>query len=311
MSTAFRFILQAREKLYEKRILIPLRLSHPVVSVGNLTLGGTGKTPLVVALAERLRDRGLRPVILSRGYRRSSRNILEVGSSWEDAGDEPYMMKRRLNNVPVVVGADRFEAGRFAEQRNLGNVFILDDGFQHRRLYRDFDIVTIDPVEWQAGEALLPLGRWREPKLALSRANAACVQKAQGAPDLQLPIPSFTVQTAIDGIYDGEEPVSIESLRGRKITAFAGIAKPDRFFSALESLGLTLSEKARFRDHHPYGPRDLERLRGDVLITTEKDAVRLEGRRNFLYLRISVNICGLDRLMECILERFSSARQTG
>ena len=126
MSKAFRLVLQAREKLYQSGIFRTLRLNHPVVSVGNLTVGGTGKTPLVIALAEGLRDRGFRPVILSRGYGRISKGVMEVGSNpaeWEKWGDEPFLMKRRLGNVPVVVGANRYEAGILAEQKRLGDIF--------------------------------------------------------------------------------------------------------------------------------------------------------------------------------------------
>ena len=168
MSAAFRFLIHAREKLYRSGILPTLRLNHPVVSVGNLTVGGTGKTPIVITLAEAFRDKGFRPVILSRGYGRTSRGIVVDGTNWQDMGDEPFLIKRRLENIHVVVGADRYQAGLTAEKNGLGNLFILDDGFQHRRLHRDVDILTIDPVEWAAGETLLPTGRWREPKLRMS-----------------------------------------------------------------------------------------------------------------------------------------------
>lgn len=311
MSTPFRLILSARDKLYRSGVLTPLRLHFPVVSVGNLTVGGTGKTPLVVALAEGFRNLGFHPVILSRGYKRKSRGIVLVGSSWEEAGDEPYLMHRRLGNVPVVVGADRFEAGTFAESKQLGDLFLLDDGFQHRRLHRDADLVTIDPAEWQAGEALLPLGRWREPKEAIRRATLACIHAVPGVPMPELPIPVFPMRTSIEGLFENGAEVPLESIRGEPVTAFAGIAKPERFFSSLEALGLTLARRVRFRDHHRYSPRDLERLGPGILITTEKDAVRLAGRGKFLYLRISVKIPEFDRLLRCILEKFSSADRTG
>jgi tetraacyldisaccharide 4'-kinase len=305
VSTAFRLLLQAREKLYSAGILSTLRLNHPVISVGNLTVGGTGKTPLVIALAERLRERGFQPVILSRGYRRQSRKIVIAGSDWEQAGDEPCLMARRLGNVPVVVGADRYAAGLMAERRKLGNIFLLDDGFQHRRLHRDVDIVTIDPLEWVAGEALLPTGRWREPKSAIERAHAACVQEISGSPVPSLPIPAFVVLTEIQGLYKEDATVSVEDLKGRKVVAFAGIAKPDRFFAALESLGIQLLKRVSFPDHYPYSLRDIEKLGGDVRITTEKDAMRLAGRGfpDFVYLRISANIPDFERLMKVILER--------
>lgn len=303
MSTAFRYLIRAREKLYKAGILRTRNLNHPVVSVGNLTLGGTGKTPLVIALAGKFKERGFRPVILSRGYKRKGSGIVVVGSSWEEAGDEPYLMARRLKDVPVVVGADRYEAGQLAERNGLGNIFILDDGFQHRQLHRDVDIVTIDPAEWAAGEALLPIGKWREPKSAIERADVACFQDTAGAASPDLPIPSFRVHTRIDGLYIKDALVSPETIQTKQVIAFAGIAKPERFFAALESIGIAPAKKVRFRDHHPFSKSDIEKLGGEVLVTTEKDAVRLQhlAVRDFLELRISANIADFDRLMEIVL----------
>jgi len=310
MSRAFRFLVGARDRLYETGVLQTYRLDHPVISVGNLTVGGTGKTPLVILLAERFRDEGFRPVVLSRGYKRKSAGTVVVSSGkgpmvpWDTAGDEPYLIAKRARGVSVVVGADRYAAGLIAEAQDLGNLFILDDGFQHRRLFRNVDLVTIDPVEWIAGERLFPYGRWREPKEALERADAAIVQESH-APISELPIPGFVIRTVADGVYKGSEPVDVQTLKNRSITAFAGIAKPDRFFNALENMGIPLARRVSFRDHHSYTERDLETLPGEIHITTEKDAVRLEGLadRNFLHLRISVNILEFDRLMELIRSR--------
>jgi tetraacyldisaccharide 4'-kinase len=308
VSKAFRFVLLARERLYESGILTTLRLNHPVISVGNLTLGGTGKTPLVIAVAEGLRSRAYRPVILSRGYGRLNRGVLQVGlqgSSWEQWGDEPLLIRQRLGNVPVVVGANRYEAGRVAEEKRLGNIFLLDDGFQHRRLHRDFDIVTIDPVEWAAGEMLLPTGPWREPKTAIARANAACVQQVKGVDVPDLPIPTFRVRTQIEGVFQGDAPMPADSFKNRAVVAFAGIAKPERFFNALETLGIHPIKCVRFRDHHSYSAREIENLGGEMLITTEKDAVRLQTvtDRPYSHLRISAKIPDFDRLMSLILSR--------
>jgi tetraacyldisaccharide 4'-kinase len=294
-----------------------MRLNHPVVSVGNLTLGGTGKTRLVIALAERFLNEGLRPVVLSRGYGRSSKGILIVSRgngptvTWQDSGDEPFLIARRLPEVAVVVGADRYEAGRLAEREGLGNIFILDDGFQHRGLFRNVDLVTIDPAEWAEGEKLLPRGRWREPKSAIQRAQAACVQEKPGGTVPALPIPTFRIQTVIDGIYKGCDSIDPASLNGQAIVAFAGIAKPGRFFEALESLGITLTKRVEFGDHHAFTPNEIAEISAlgtnALLITTEKDAVRLEGTGlgNFLHLRISANISEFDRLMDLIRSRFS------
>jgi tetraacyldisaccharide 4'-kinase len=310
MSRAFRFLVGARDRLYESGVLQTHRLNHPVISVGNLTVGGTGKTPLVILLAERFRNEGFRPVVLSRGYKRKGSGTVVVSTGkgptvpWDVAGDEPFLIARRAPGVAVVVGADRYAAGLAAEAEDLGNLFILDDGFQHRRLYREVDLVTIDPAEWIAGERLFPYGRWREPKEALGRAAAAIVQESE-APLSDLPIPAFVIQTVFEGIYKGSEPVPIQTLNNRSVTAFAGIAKPDRFFNALEGMGISLTWRIRFRDHHTYTERDLEALPGEVHITTEKDAVRLDGlgAGNFLHLRISVNILEFDRLLELIRSR--------
>jgi tetraacyldisaccharide 4'-kinase len=312
MSRTFRFLVGARDKLYERGVLPTRRLHHPVISVGNLTVGGTGKTPLVILLAQRLRDEGWRPVVLSRGYKRKSTGIVVVSKgegptvSWEIAGDEPCLIAKRALGISVVVGADRYAAGILAEEQNLGNLFILDDGFQHRRLLRNVDLVTIDPIEWNAGERLFPYGRWREPKEALTRAQAAIVQESQMITDL--PIPAFPARTVLEGIYKGSEPVPIQTLKNRSVTAFAGIAKPDRFFNALESMGLSLSNRIQFRDHHRYSVHDLESLPGEIYITTEKDVVRLKGvvseeLHNFLHLRISVSISEFDELLELIRRR--------
>ncbi len=313
MSVAFRFLIEAREKLYNSGILGTFRLNHPVISVGNLTVGGTGKTPLVIALAEALRERGFRPVVLSRGYGRTTRGIVVVEENLEDSGDEPLLMKRRLKDVPVVVGPDRYRSGLLAEQKNLGNIFILDDGFQHRRIYRDVDIVTIDPVEWAAGELLLPAGRWREPRSAVARAHIGCVQRVAGTAAPDLPIPSFDVETQVDGLYKGDEAIPVETTRGRVITAFAGIAKPEKFFNALESIGIHAAKTVRFRDHHHYSSRDVARLGGELLITTEKDAVRLSaiGITDFLYLRISVKIPDFGRMMQIITGRLTMPLSLG
>jgi len=305
MSAAFRFLVQAREKLYNSGILPAFRLNHPVISVGNLTVGGTGKTPLVIALAEAFRERGFRPVILSRGYGRTSRGTIIDGSNWKEVGDEPFLMKRRLADLHVVVGADRYEAGLAAEKNQLGDLFILDDGFQHRRLHRDVDVLSIDPVEWASGEVLLPSGPWREPKGAAARAHFACVQKIDGAEVPTLPIPAFAVRYEVEGIYLGNARIERETLRHPAVVAFAGIAKPERFFATLEAIGIRPAKCVPFRDHHDYSKREIDGLGGDILITTEKDAVRLDTTtsRTCCYVRISAKIGDFERLLSLMMER--------
>ena len=308
MSRVFGKLVATRATLYENGVLPIYRLHHPVISIGNLTTGGTGKTPLVIELARQFTDFGYRPVILSRGYRRKSRGIVIVSRGngpevdWTQSGDEPQLMAIRLPGVAVIVGGDRYRAGRLAESERLGNLFILDDGFQHRRLYRDFNIVTIDPVEWAGDDRLLPEGRWREPRSAIQRAHAACIQAVPESRPTELGLPAFEVETVVDGIsYNGQmQPVA--TLADTPVTAFAGIAKPERFFDLLESLGITLADKVTFRDHHRFTSSDLRKLPGKTHITSEKDAIRLPAG-DFYFLRISAKIQRFNELRDLILQR--------
>ena len=160
-----------RNTLFNRGILPSRRLQQPVVSVGNLSVGGSGKTPFVIALGEMLKARGIRFDVLSRGYERKTRGVLvvETGGRASDFGDEPLLIARRLG-VPVIVGESRYAAGRLAEQKFQPQLHILDDGFQHRSLARDFDIVLLTPEE--AHDRLLPAGRMREPLSSLCRADA-------------------------------------------------------------------------------------------------------------------------------------------
>jgi len=300
MDAPFKLVLRVREKLFAAGILRTHRLSHPVVSIGNLTLGGTGKTPLTILLAQKLHQRGFRPVILSRGYGRTTRGVHVISRgggpllTWQESGDEPFLMAQRLKDVAaVVVGESRYLAGRKAEAEELGNLFLLDDGFQHRQLHRDFDIVTIDPEEWEKGESLLPIGRWREPKSASRRADAACVQ---GRNLSHLSIPQFIVRLEA-------ETLPIQEWVGKSITAFAGIAKPERFFRTLESMGVQISRRVSFPDHHVYSDSEIRQLSGNVRITTEKDAVKLLGRGDFFALRVSADIPDFDQLEPLILRQ--------
>ena len=308
MSTIFRGIVHLRSHLYEKGYLEPKTLNHPVISVGNLTVGGTGKTPLVIALAGGFRKLGYRPVILSRGYRRKSRGIVVVSRGrgpevdWPTAGDEPFLMAERLRGVSVVVGRDRFEAGRRAEADNLGDLFILDDGFQHRQLSRTFDIVAIDPDDWAGPERLLPRGRWREPRSALDRGDAVCIRKSLNAQAPTLPLPTFEFTMEVDGIRRGEALVAPESLGDEPVVAFAGIARPERFFDTLRSLGLNIVATRSFPDHHAFTPQELAELPNGLKITTEKDAVRL-GPGDFPTLRVSANILNYESLRDLMLDR--------
>ena len=301
---AYRAGLAARESAYARGLLTSGRLSCPVVSVGNLALGGTGKTPTVELVARWLGAEGRRVAIVSRGYGRRVDEPVELVSdggpprlSAERAGDEPFLLARRLPGVGVVVGADRLEAGRWAVRHLRPDVVLLDDGFQQRRLRKDVEIVCLDArAPWGRG-GLFPRGTLREPPSALARAHLVVLTGSGGDPDpggLRSevrrrvgPVPCLSADYAVDGLEDlrsgARRPET--DLKGRAVLAFAGIAAPERLAETLAAHGALVREVIAFPDHHRYGSRDLEAVvaRGvavgaQLLVTTEKDAVRLPAR---------------------------------
>jgi len=270
-------VVAVRNALYDCHWLRARRLQGSVISVGNISAGGSGKTPFVILLGELLKARGLRFDVLSRGYGRKTRGVLLVdpGGLARDLGDEPLLMARRLQ-VPVVVGEDRYEAGRFAEARFGPQVHLLDDGFQHRGLARDFDIVLVTPED--ARDRLLPAGRLREDLGALQRADAV-VLTSGASPEL-FPLEGKTVWRVRRGLV-------LENA-GRNIPAwpvvFCGIARPQNFLLQLRAAGVDPVAEAFFLDHHAYTEKDVrdllqlrQRSEAGGFVTTEKDAVNLGG----------------------------------
>jgi tetraacyldisaccharide 4'-kinase len=274
LAGVFGAAVRGRNHLYDARILPARRLRGPVVSVGNLSVGGSGKTPFVILLGEMLRARGIRFDVLSRGYGRQTRGVVlvEPGGLPVDFGDEPLLIARRLG-VPVVIGEDRHQAGLFAEQRFGPQLHLLDDGFQHRQLARDFDIVLVTPEDVR--DRLLPAGRLREPLAALRRADAVVLMS--GADPKQFPLadkPAWRVRRSI---------LPPDNVLGRPL-AFCGIARPHNFFLQLRKAGIEPVAEATFPDHYAYTEKDVRDLlflreqsgAGGFLIT-EKDAVNLGG----------------------------------
>jgi len=261
----------ARNGLYRKGYLPAKRLQGPVVSVGNISAGGSGKTPFVMLLGELLKARGIKFDVLSRGYGRESRGVLLVdpGGLPKQFGDEPLLIARKLQ-VPVIVGEDRYEAGKFAESKFGAQLHLLDDGFQHRSLARDFDIVLVTPQD--ASDRLLPAGRLREPLTSLDRADAVVL--ASGASEDSFPLRDKTVWKVRRGIVAKDVPP--------RPIVFCGIARPQNFLLQLRAANIEPAAQAFYRDHHAYSEKDVrelielrQRSEADGFVTTEKDAVNL------------------------------------
>jgi tetraacyldisaccharide 4'-kinase len=271
LSTIYGGIARTRNALYSHGWLRARRLNGPVVSVGNLSAGGSGKTPFVMLLAELLKSRGIKFDVLSRGYGRTSRGVLLVDPSGlaQQFGDEPLLIARKLQ-VPVVVGEDRYAAGEFAESRFGPQLHLLDDGFQHRALARDFDIVLLTPRD--AADKLLPSGRLREPLTSLRRADAIVL--ASGASADAFPIAGKLVWRVRRGILPSQVPP--------RPVVFCGIARPQNFILQLRAANIEPVAEAFYRDHHAYSEKDIRELLalkqssgGGGFVTTEKDAVNL------------------------------------
>jgi tetraacyldisaccharide 4'-kinase len=271
LSSIFGVGVRARNTLYDKGIARANKLHGPVVSVGNLSVGGSGKTPFILVLGELLKARGVKFDVLSRGYGRKTRGMAHVnpGGLSRDFGDEPLLLARRLG-VTVIVGEDRYEAGVFAENKLGPQLHLLDDGFQHRALARDFDIVLVTPED--ARDRLLPAGRLREPLTSLARADAVVL--SSGASPESFPLHGKLVWRVRRGIVLTEVPP--------RPVVFCGIARPQNFLLQLRTAGIEPVAQALFRDHHAYAEqdiRDLLKLRQQSeakgFVTTEKDAINL------------------------------------
>jgi tetraacyldisaccharide 4'-kinase len=271
LSSLYGAVVDARNRLYDRGSLSTHKLRGPVISIGNLTVGGSGKTPFLIMLGRLLQECGIALDVLSRGYRRRTRGValVDPNGSSRDYGDEPLLIARTLG-VPVIVGENRYAAGTFAEQEFGPQLHLLDDGFQHRQLARDFDIVLITPSD--AHDQLLPAGRLREPMTSLSRADAVVLTDQTAAAGLPLPTQQlWRVQRSI-------VPPPIAG----PCVAFCGIARPENFFAALRSAGATLAATHTFRDHHRYTTSDIRQLlrlrtssHATAFLTTQKDAINL------------------------------------
>jgi tetraacyldisaccharide 4'-kinase len=300
LSVAYRAALALRETAYRWRLLRTGRLPCPVVSVGNLTLGGSGKTPTVELVVRTLQEMGAAPAVVSRGYGRTTRGVQVVADrdgvhvAARAAGDEPLLLAERLPGVPVVVGENRYEAGRVAVERCGATALVLDDGFQHRTLAKDLEIVVVQGRAPWGNARVFPRGMLREPLSALARAHVVLVTNPAGGEPMQSVAatvgrfnPSAPVLSARYRLQDAIETrsgrrVPIAELAGRRLIGFAGLGSPEGFADTLDAAAVRRVGFVEFPDHHWFTPRDLDELARDAraagaqgLITTEKDWVRV------------------------------------
>ncbi len=299
--------VRARIALYANKVLETRRLNAPVISVGNLTVGGTGKTPCVAFLARFLRDAGHDVAILSRGYKRESEGLVEVSNGKEilcepnTSGDEPFLLAKLCPGARVVVDRDRYTAGKWLEDRAQISVFILDDGYQHIRLARDLNLLLINASEPLDQAKMIPFGRLREPLTEMRRADAVIITRSERSFDrpafentirrfARPNIPIFYahhLMTGLTGLSEGAR-VDVSTFAGRSIAAVSGIARPESFVADLERLGMKIALRRDFDDHHRYSRQELLNIvehareaQAEAIITTEKDAANLpEGFAN-------------------------------
>lgn len=286
MSALYAAIARRRRERYAAKPELRQRLRSPVISVGNIAVGGRGKTPIVATIARMLLDMGERPAILSRGYGRARnergvvivRDATDIRAGLDSAGDEPLMLAHQLPGVCVLTCPDRYRAGTLAERELGATVHVLDDGFQHLRLDRDIDLVIVGREDI-AHPVTLPGGRLREPLDTLVAADAVLVEEGVVIESAGLDLPAYRIgrETPPD------RGVTAASAGGRPVLAVAGIASPERFFRDLRAAGWPVADTMAYRDHYRFTRADVDRmvanarrLGAGMIVTTEKDYVRLQ-----------------------------------
>jgi tetraacyldisaccharide 4'-kinase len=322
LSKIYGFIAVLRLNLYKKNILKQEKLPCAVISIGNITAGGTGKTPMTIYLANFIKSLGLKPAILSRGYKGKAEKkglIVSDGdkifADYQLAGDEPYMMARSLEKISVIVGKNRFSMGMKAIEKFSPDVIILDDGFQHIKLKRDINILLLDSKNSFGNMELLPKGFLREPISSIDRADVFIFTRADSSKEfenslyllkknIKKDIPIFKAQhipyiKEIAG-YNAENEYNFSILKNQKIIAFSGIAKNENFKHSLEKTGCNLLEFFSFKDHHKYIKADIEKilnakkkLNAEYIVTTQKDFVKIKHlipKKDNIFIIIDVKI---------------------
>ncbi len=312
--------------LYEHKIILTKKVDSFVVSIGNLTVGGTGKTPFTIFLAQQYQSRGKRVGIVSRGYGGSYKGHFTLVSdgktifeSPEVVGDEPVLIAKRLGGIPIIVSRDRVMGCQQLIDRFQVNLILLDDGFQHLRIHRDLNLLLVDAT--QTNDALLPAGPMREPAYAACRANVMILTRSnrstETVPMIEASgftgpiLKSFFTPVELVHLQKGVSQ-SVSSLKGAKVLAFCGIGNPDAFTKMLNELGATVLETVLYRDHFHYTHSDIQEIAEQAknlgtafIVTTEKDAVKIAGLitepMNIWAVRIQINFFDSPKVVASLL----------
>ncbi len=309
--------LKVRDRLYRRGFVKIDRSPIPVISVGNLSLGGTGKTTVVQFLSARLKERGFKPGIVIRGYKRKRAGTFFVDAAHDDArsaGDEAIMLARRTA-LPVIVGKDRAQGILMGFRASGLNVAILDDGYQVRKIHKDVELLVVNGREPAQALRLFPLGFLREPLEMARKADIILANKGE----LAQPIASFVAGKPVFRVryrplhlfnLERRAMVDYRYVRGRKILAFSGLGDNASFFNLLTEIGANLVKAVEFPDHYAYRAGDIERLRSfagvEAIVTTEKDGVKIDRlgvTSEFFYLSIEAQIENEDEMIDLILKK--------
>ncbi|MCA9733655.1 MAG: tetraacyldisaccharide 4'-kinase [Deferribacteres bacterium] len=299
-----------RNKFYDWGIFKSYRLNTKIISVGNISVGGTGKTPVIMALAEYLQSNGKTVAVLSRGYARRSRGIVVVSEGngpvcgVEQAGDEPFLIASLFPQIPVVVAEDRVAGGRKISSRFNSEVILLDDGFQHRKLQRDLEIVLLDSRRFLQNRSLLPAGPYREGAKALKRASAIFLVGQEAHNSRVMKKLRNNVNCHIDTVDISSKRVwlpgsalyeSIELLRGKKIFVISGIGQPEKLHTYLQKIGCTIIAFRHFKDHHVYKEYEITKavaefhaIGAQILVTTWKDWVKIQSFEALTKIKVCI-----------------------
>jgi len=314
LSVVYKACLKARKKIYDRGWIPVEGVAVPVISVGNVTLGGTGKTPVVEKISAMLKEAGFHPAIATRGYKRRKKGTFPVDprkDTARDVGDEAYMLARKTR-VPVLVGSNRAEAIGMGMKMFPIDLAVLDDGFQLKNIEKDIEVLVLNGSEGKSARSLFPLGPYREPLERIRDADIILVNKGDLDEDMEAyteEIPTYRMRYKPAYLYNMklDGMVHYGFLKGKRVAAFSGLGDNLSFFNLLRDLGADVVSEMCYPDHHGYTEREMKRIASyggvDLVVTTEKDAVKMAAMdvpENFFYLAVTIQIEKEEELFELI-----------